>query len=89
MVKLLIKLTVIVLTNNVSKSSTLTKNVITLISVYYWLQQKQAYLQKLLEYRQGILKTGKAKSIRVSTLDAICNDLSSSSEDILELKIKK
>ena len=34
----------------------------------------------------SILKTGKAKAIRLSTLDAICNYLSCQPGDILEAK---
>lgn len=38
------------------------------------------------EQNLSILKTGKAKAIRVSTLDAICNYLSCQPGDILEYK---
>ena len=39
------------------------------------------------EQNLSILKTGKAKAIRLSTLDAICNYLSCQPGDILEHKI--
>lgn len=39
------------------------------------------------EQNLSILKTGKAKAIRLSTLDAICNYLSCQPGDILEFKI--
>jgi putative transcriptional regulator len=38
------------------------------------------------EQNLSILKTGKAKAIRLSTLDAICNFLSCQPGDILEFK---
>lgn len=38
------------------------------------------------EQNLSILKTGKAKAIRLSTLDAICNYLSCQPGDILEYK---
>jgi len=38
------------------------------------------------EQNLSILKTGKAKAIRVSTLDAICNYLACQPGDILEYK---
>jgi putative transcriptional regulator len=38
------------------------------------------------EQNLSILKTGKAKAIRVSTLDAICHYLSCQPGDILEYK---
>jgi putative transcriptional regulator len=38
------------------------------------------------EQNLSILKTGKAKAIRVSTLDAICHYLSCQPGDILEFK---
>lgn len=39
------------------------------------------------EQNLSILKTGKAKAIRLATLDAICNYLSCQPGDILEHKI--
>lgn len=39
------------------------------------------------EQNLSILKTGKAKAIRLSTLDAICNYLSCQPGDILEYTI--
>ena len=39
------------------------------------------------EQNLSILKTGKAKAIRLSTLDAICNYLSCQPGDILEYRI--
>lgn len=39
------------------------------------------------EQNLSILKTGKAKAIRLSTLDAICNYLSCQPGDILEYKM--
>jgi len=41
------------------------------------------------EQNLSILKTGKAKAIRISTLDAICNYLSCQPGDILECKDSK
>lgn len=38
------------------------------------------------EQNLSILKTGKAKAIRLSTLDAICNYLSCQPGDILEFR---
>lgn len=38
------------------------------------------------EQNLSVLKTGKAKAIRLSTLDAICNYLSCQPGDILEFK---
>ena len=38
------------------------------------------------EQNLSILKTGKAKAIRISTLDAVCNYLSCQPGDILEYK---
>jgi putative transcriptional regulator len=38
------------------------------------------------EQNLSILKTGKAKAIRISTLDAICNYLSCQPGDILEYR---
>lgn len=38
------------------------------------------------EQNLSILKTGRAKAIRLSTLDAICNYLSCQPADILEFK---
>ena len=40
------------------------------------------------EQNLSILKTGKAKAMRLATLDAICNYLSCQPGDILEYKAK-
>ncbi len=40
------------------------------------------------EQNLSILKTGKAKAIRIATLDAICKYLSCQPGDILEYEIK-
>lgn len=40
------------------------------------------------EQNLSILKTGKAKALRLSTLDAICNYLSCQPGDILEYKME-
>lgn len=40
------------------------------------------------EQNLSILKTGKAKAIRLSTLDAICKHLDCQPGDILEYRIK-
>jgi putative transcriptional regulator len=41
------------------------------------------------EQNLSILKTGKAKAIRFSTLDAICHDLECQPGDILEYRNEK
>lgn len=41
------------------------------------------------EQNLSILKTGRAKAIRLATLDAICNYLSCQPGDILEFKEEK
>ncbi|WP_319523534.1 helix-turn-helix transcriptional regulator [Breoghania sp.] len=52
-------------------------------------KMKSMELAKLIgitEQNLSILKTGKAKAIRLSTLDAICNHLDCQPGDILEYK---
>ena len=41
------------------------------------------------EQNLSILKTGKAKAIRLSTLDAICEYLECQPGDLLEFKLKR
>lgn len=43
----------------------------------------------LTEQNLSILKTGKAKAIRLTTLDAICNYLSCQPGDILEYRVEE
>lgn len=45
-----------------------------------------AKLVGITEQNLSILKTGKAKAIRISTLDAICTHLNCQPGDILEFK---
>jgi len=55
-------------------------------------KMKSIELAKLIgitEQNLSILKTGKAKAIRVSTLDAICKHLKCQPGDILEYKNQK
>jgi putative transcriptional regulator len=47
---------------------------------------KLAKLVGITEQNLSILKTGKAKAIRISTLDAICKHLECQPGDILEYK---
>ena len=52
-------------------------------------KMKSVELAKLIgitEQNLSILKTGKARAIRISTLDAICNHLECQPGDILEYK---
>lgn len=52
-------------------------------------KMKSIELAKLIgitEQNLSILKTGKAKAIRISTLDAICKNLNCQPGDILEFK---
>ena len=52
-------------------------------------KMKSVELAKLIgitEQNLSILKTGKAKAIRISTLDAICKHLECQPSDILEYK---
>lgn len=52
-------------------------------------KMKSVELAKLIEITEqnlSILKTGKAKAIRISTLDAICKHLKCQPGDILEYK---
>lgn len=52
-------------------------------------KMKSVELAKLIgitEQNLSILKTGKAKAIRISTLDAICKHLECQPGDILEFK---
>lgn len=52
-------------------------------------KMKSVELAKLVgitEQNLSILKTGKAKAIRISTLDAICKNLECQPGDILEYK---
>lgn len=52
-------------------------------------KMKSVELSKLIgitEQNLSILKTGKAKAIRISTLDAICKHLECQPGDILEYK---
>ena len=52
-------------------------------------KMKSVELAKLIgitEQNLSILKTGKAKAIRISTLDAICEHLQCQPADILEYK---
>lgn len=55
-------------------------------------KMKSVELAKLIgitEQNLSILKTGKAKAIRISTLDAICKHLECQPGDILEYKNHK
>jgi putative transcriptional regulator len=55
-------------------------------------KMKSVELAKLIgitEQNLSILKTGKAKAIRISTLDAICKHLECQPGDILEYKNQK
>ena len=52
-------------------------------------KMKSVELAKLIEITEqnlSVLKTGKAKAIRISTLDAICKHLKCQPGDILEYK---
>ena len=55
-------------------------------------KMKSVELAKLIgitEQNLSILKTGKAKAIRISTLEAICKHLDCQPDDILEYKNQK